>query len=193
MVSRPRLASSSFFGFRLFFLLFFSLAAFQSKLAILGKLTPIVTCDWKWISKHSTTYHLHIMANRSIGGVFPITQLNSEQPHKFTARSERPHRAGRGWAQEWGRGREKKQCTFQKGRRQEDNGKGWWVLHKHKPNTKQRELMDLCVKGRALESVNVHCRKDTWARQGEAKTPGEIFSVYLIKYPLLIVVANRWN
>lgn len=118
VVSRPRLASSSFFGSRLFFLLSFSLAAFQSKLAILGKLTPMVTCDWKWISKHSTTYHLHIMANRSIGGVFPITQLNSEQPHKFTARSERPHRAGRGWAQEWGRGGEKERCTFQKGRRQ---------------------------------------------------------------------------
>lgn len=35
---------------------------------------PIMTCDWKWISKQSTTYHLYIAANRSIGGVFPITQ-----------------------------------------------------------------------------------------------------------------------
>lgn len=31
-------------------------------------LSPITSCDWKWISKQSSTYHLYIVANRSIGG-----------------------------------------------------------------------------------------------------------------------------
>lgn len=60
-------------------------------------LSPIMTCDWKWISKQSTTYHLYIVANESIGGVFPITQLWVCY-WEFTGRSERPHRDGRQWA-----------------------------------------------------------------------------------------------
>lgn len=83
------------------------------KLPIAGQRTPVLTCRWKWISKQSTTYHLHIMANRSIGGVFPITQLKSEPPHRFTGGSERPHRAGRG--------PEERECQFERATRSEDN------------------------------------------------------------------------
>lgn len=36
--------------------------------------SAIMTCDWKWIFKQSTTYHLYIVASLSIRGVFPITQ-----------------------------------------------------------------------------------------------------------------------
>lgn len=154
-VSRPTPATGSFFlfffGLRLFFLPFFYLAVFQSKLTIAGELTPIVSCDWKWIPKHSASYHLHITANRSIGGVFPITQLNSEQPHEFTGGSERPHHAGRGRAPQWGRGGRGRK-RFKQRSKQQDNSQGCWVLQEHKLNMKQREFMHISAKGQNSNS-----------------------------------------
>lgn len=57
-----------------FFFLAFSLGCITEKTHHHHRqLSPIMTCECKWISKQSTTYHLYIMANSRFGGVFPIT------------------------------------------------------------------------------------------------------------------------
>lgn len=121
-----------------------------------GQLSPIMTCDLKWISKQSTTYHLYIVANMSIGGVFPITQAQLWVAARVHGEvGERPHARGRegtsGGEREGGR-RRRREGTFEarwtEGR--DLHLQIWKIILYVLPRAKETEFMDPCVNDHAV-------------------------------------------
>lgn len=151
-----------------------------------GQLSPIMTCDLKWISKQSTTYHLYIVANMSIWRGVSNNTGTTLSSHT----SSRGGRRETAWTGKGGdeRGREggrrrRREGTFEArwtgGR--ELHLQIWKIILYVLLRAKETEFMDPCVNDHAVAVL-------TTSRAAARNT-----LLYINNLKMLIIVGRRCN